>query len=322
MRADRLISLLMLLQTHGQMTAQDLADRLEVSPRTIYRDLDALSASGVPVYAERGPQGGCSLLESYRTNLTGLTDKEVRALFMFTVPGLLADLGADKASQAAMLKLTAALPAPFRPDVDKVRERILLDTAVWFQSEEPTPYLALVQEAVWTDRRLRMTYRRGDGQWVKRLVDPYALVAKANVWYMVAGMYHDFYTFRISRIQEAELSDSVFERPSTFNLPDYWREWCARFEKDMARYEVTLRVSPGGVPLVVQAFGEGVVALLTAAPIGDDGWVEIDLPFASREDACRRLLGLGTAVHVTAPADLRQHLHTIALEVAAAYKTL
>mgnify|MGYP001285333420 CR=1 FL=1 len=320
MRADRLISLLMLLQTHGQMTAQDLADRLEVSPRTIYRDLDALSASGVPVYAERGPQGGCSLLESYRTNLTGLTDKEVRALFMFTVPGLLADLGADKASQAALLKLTAALPAPFRRDADRVRERILLDTAVWFQPEEPTPHLALVQEAVWTDRRLRMTYRRGDGQWVKRLVDPYALVAKANVWYMVAGMYHNFYTFRVSRIQEAELSDSVFERPSNFNLPEYWQTWCAQFEKNTARYTVALRVSPGGVPLVVQVFGEGTVALLTAAPIGDDGWVEISLPFASMEDACRQLLGLGTAVHVTSPPELRQHLHNIALEVAGAYK--
>jgi hypothetical protein len=127
----------MLLQTKGLMTAQDLAERLEVSPRTIYRDLDALSAAGVPVYAERGPQGGCMLLESYRTNLTGLKEDEVRALFMFTVPGLLADLGADKASEAAMLKLTAALPAPFQQDVEQLRHRIHLDTAPWFQPEEP-----------------------------------------------------------------------------------------------------------------------------------------------------------------------------------------
>ncbi|MBK8985840.1 MAG: YafY family transcriptional regulator [Chloroflexi bacterium] len=320
MRADRLISLLMLLQTRGQMTAQELADRLEVSPRTIYRDLDALSTAGVPVYAERGPQGGCSLLDSYRTNLTGLTDKEVRALFMFTVPGLLADLGADKASQTALLKLTAVLPAPFRPDVDKVRERILLDTAVWFQPEEPTPFLPLVQGAVWQERRLRMTYRRGDGQWVKRLVDPYGLVAKANVWYMVAGAHHGTFTFRVSRIQEAEVSDSSFTRPSTFKLTDYWQTWCTRFEQEMAQYTVTLRVSPGGAPLVVQSFGEGMVSLLTAAAAGEDGWTEISLTFASAEDACRRLLGLGTAVHVIAPPELRRHLHTAALEVAAAYK--
>jgi predicted DNA-binding transcriptional regulator YafY len=201
-----------------------------------------------------------------------------------------------------------------------VRERILLDTAVWFQPEEPTPYLSLVQEAVWTNHRLRMTYRRGDGQWVKRLVDPYGLVAKANVWYMVAGAHHSTYTFRVSRIQEAELSESVFERPSSFKLSDYWQKWCARFEKEMVQYPVTLRVSPVGAPLVVQAFGEGMVARLTAAAVGEDGWVEISLPFASLEDACRKLLGLGTAVQVITPPELRRCLHTTALEVAAAYK--
>ena len=166
MRADRLISLLMLLQTNGRMTAEDLSERLEVSTRTIYRDLDALSASGVPVYAERGPQGGCMLMESYRTNLTGLNENEVRALFMFTVPGLLAELGAEKDSEQAMLKLTASLPAPFQKDAKMVQERLLLDPAGWFQGEEPVPYLSLLQEAVWNNQRVRVDYRRGDGQWV------------------------------------------------------------------------------------------------------------------------------------------------------------
>ncbi|MCA9931756.1 MAG: HTH domain-containing protein, partial [Anaerolineales bacterium] len=143
MRADRLISMLMLLQTNGRMTAQELSDRLEVSTRTIYRDLDALSTSGVPVYAERGPNGGCALLDSYRTNLTGLTESEVRALFMFTVPNLLADLGAEKASEAAMLKLTAALPVPFQKDAGEVRARLHLDPVGWFQPKDPVPFLSL-----------------------------------------------------------------------------------------------------------------------------------------------------------------------------------
>jgi predicted DNA-binding transcriptional regulator YafY len=182
MRADRLISLLMLLQTNGRMTADNLAQRLEVSPRTIYRDLDALSSAGVPVYAERGPHGGCMLMESYRTNLTGLNEKEVQALFMFTVPGLLADLGAEKASQAAMLKLMASLPAPFQQDAAFVQQRLHLDPAAWFQPDEDVPFLPLLQTAVWQHKRFRMTYRRGDGQWVKRLLDPYGLVAKASVW--------------------------------------------------------------------------------------------------------------------------------------------
>ncbi|HEX6386024.1 MAG TPA: YafY family protein, partial [Anaerolineae bacterium] len=225
MRADRLISILMLLQANGRMTAQELADRLEVSTRTIYRDLDALSTSGVPVYAERGPSGGCALLDSYRTNLTGLTDKEVEALFMFTVPGLLADLGADKASEAAMWKLTASLPAPFRQDAQRVQERLHLDPAGWFQAEEPVPYLSAVQEALWQEHRLRMVYRRGDGHWVKRLVEPYGLVAKTSVWYMVAASYGQPQVYRVSRIQEAELTDSRFERPQDFDLDAYWQAW-------------------------------------------------------------------------------------------------
>jgi predicted DNA-binding transcriptional regulator YafY len=184
MRADRLLSMLMLLQTHGQMTAEDLAGRLEVSPRTIYRDLEALSGAGVPVYSERGAHGGIALLENYRTNLTGLNRDEVRALFMFTVPGLLADLPAGKSQESARLKLAAALPAPFQKDVSWVRQRIHLDPGGWFHPAEATPFLAVAQEAVWHNRRLKNSYRRSDGIWVKRLLEPYGLVAKAGcgIW--------------------------------------------------------------------------------------------------------------------------------------------
>ena len=318
MRADRLISLLMLLQTKGLMTAQELAERLEVSTRTIYRDLDALSAAGVPVYAERGPQGGCMLLESYRTNLTGLKEDEVRALFMFTVPGLLADLGADKASKAAMLKLTAALPIPFQQDVEQLRHRIHLDAAPWFQPEEPVPYLSLIQEAVWQQKRVRLVYRRGDGLWIKRLVSPYGLVAKTSIWYVVVGIQERHWVYRVSRIMEAEMTDVTFERPSAFNLADYWAQWCRRFERSQEKYVVTIQVTPAGVPLLVQAFGDGLYGVLDSAA-EENGCLTFNLTFASEEAACQQLLGLGTVVEIIEPASLRQKILEMGRELIRLY---
>jgi len=310
MRADRLIAMLMLLQAHGRMTAQELSERLEVSPRTVYRDLDALSASGVPVYAERGPNGGCELLERYRTNLTGLTESEVRALFMFTVPNLLTDLGANKASEAAMLKLTASLPAPFRKDADEVRAKLHLDAAGWFQVKDPIPYLSLLQDAVWQERRVRMEYRRGDGRWVKRLVDPYGLVAKTSVWYLVGLIYGGMpMVYRVSRIQSAELTESRFVRPAAFDLAAFWQEWREKFEQEQAVFPVTLRVHPEGVTALTHQLGEGVMQLVLAAEsMAQDGSVVIELKFASVEDACQKLAGMGTAVQILAPDSLRRHM--------------
>lgn len=325
MRADRLISILMLLQTKGQMTAQELAQRLEVSTRTIYRDLDALSGAGVPVYAERGPNGGCMLMESYRTNLTGLKEQEVRALFMFTVPGLMADLGVDKASEAAMLKLTAALPAPFQQDVERVRERIYLDPAAWFQPAEPTPYLSMIQQALWQQRRVRIDYRRGDGQWVKRLVEPYGLVAKTSLWYMVCGISRfapteSLTVYRISRIQQAELTEYQFERPSHFDLATYWHDWCQHFEQSHHTYPVTLRVTPVGIPTLVRIFGDSLYTLMNqAAPADDDGRLTLSLTFDSLETACEQLLGLGTDIEVITPQSLREHMRQTAVQIAACY---
>src|SRR5437868_4520088 len=219
MRADRLLSLLMLLQARGRMTAHDLAEELEVSERTIYRDVEALGIAGVPVVAERGPGGGCALLDGYRTNLTGLTEAELRALFLSTVSGPLADLGLKEAVNAAMLKLSAALPQVRLHDVDHMRQRVHLDPAAWFQPEEPTPYLNAIQDAVWHDQRLDITYRRVDGRRSKQCVEPYGLVAKASTWYFVGpvvenpriyGVSHikparkEMRTYRVSRVLSAE----------------------------------------------------------------------------------------------------------------------
>ncbi len=306
MRADRLISLLILLQTKGQMTAQELSERLEVSTRTIYRDLDALSAAGVPVYAERGPHGGCALMEGYRTNLTGLKEEEVQALFMLTVPGLLEDLGKDKASESALLKLTATLPQPFQHSADLVRQRIHLDSAPWFQPEEATPHLATVQQALWQQQRLRITYRRADGAWIQQLIDPYGLVAKAGVWYLVANVHQrKLRVYRISRIEEAAITNSHFECPPTFNVADFWSDWVAKFEKSLERYPVTLRVWPKGFPTLVQSFGDSVRRKLAEAKIAtDDGSCLLTFTFESQEAACRQIIGLGTAVKIVEPQEL------------------
>jgi predicted DNA-binding transcriptional regulator YafY len=320
MRADRLISLLMLLQTQGRMTARELAEALEVSERTIYRDMDALSAAGVPVYAERGPGGGCALLDSYRTNLTGLTQDEVCALFMLSVPSPLADLGVSEELKAALLKLAAALPSAHRRDAEHGQQRIHLDAAGWFQPEEPVPHLRTIQAAVWQDRKLHIKYRRGDGTPGERTVAPYGLVAKASIWYLVASRDGQMRVYRVSRVQKARLTDEYFERPAGFDLATFWDQWCKAFETSRPQYPVTLRVAPDFLPVLPQIFGEGIHTLIAhAGPPDDRGRVTLTLTFECLEAARSQVLGLGTQVEVIAPPALRESVLETATRVVAFY---
>jgi predicted DNA-binding transcriptional regulator YafY len=320
MRADRLLALLMLLQSRGRMTAVQLAEQLEVSERTIYRDLDALSAAGVPVYAERGPGGGCALLDSYRTNLTGLTEEEVRALFMLSIPGPLADLGVSQELKAALLKVSAAMPAAYRKNVEGVRQRIYLDAAGWFQPEEPMPHLGTIQEAVWADRRLQVTYRRGDGMQVERRVDPYGLVAKAGIWYLVRALKGRMGVYRVSRVQAAELTEERFERQEGFDLAAYWTEWCVEFEASRPVYPVTLRVAPDLVPTLAHVFGDGIYARVEEArPPDAEGWITLSCTFEHLPMARTQVLGFGTMAEVVEPAELRQSVVEFARGITALY---
>src|SRR5262245_19142227 len=189
MRADRLLSIMLLLQTYRRMTAHDLAERLEVSERTIHRDMEALGVAGIPVVAERGSGGGWSLLGEYRTNLTGLNEAEIQALFLARSPRLLEDLGSGKSAEAAFIKLFAAVPPATRHDAESASQRIYVDVTGWNRSEESVPLLPLLQEAVWRERELRFKYQRGmDDCDVERVVDPLGLVAKGSVWYLVAAI--------------------------------------------------------------------------------------------------------------------------------------
>ncbi len=319
MRADRLISLLMLLQTRGRMTAQALAQELEVSERTIYRDIDALCTAGVPIYGEAGLDGGYALLDSYRTNLTGLSEAEVRALFMLSVPAPLAELGVSRELKSALLKLTAALPAARRPHEEYVRQRFYLDSAGWQRDEEAVPHLKAIHQAVWQDRKLHLTVRTYSFQG-ENLVDPYGLVVKAGAWYLVCAAHGRIRVYRISYLVDARLSDEKFERPADFDLAAYWQASCAEQEQNRSTYSVTVRVAPDFVPVLPRYFGNSIrEKIARAQPPDAEGWITLELAFESLEAARDRLLDFGRGVEVLEPYALRRSLWDVAEQIVALY---
>jgi predicted DNA-binding transcriptional regulator YafY len=323
MRADRLLALLLLLQTRGRMTARALAEELETSVRTVYRDIDALSLAGIPVYTERGRGGGCALLDSFQTNLTGLTENEARALFMLSIPGPLADLGVGQELKAALLKLSAALPVARRQDEELVRQRIHLDSAWWFQGSEPVPHLETVQQAVWQDQKVCLTVRLPYPIYdlAERLVDPYGLVAKAGVWYLVALDKGRFRVYRISQILEARASHESFDRRTDFDLAAFWKTWSAEYEQNRSSYPVVVRVAPALIPLLPLYFGDAVRAQIAqAGPPDADGWITLTLQFERLETARDRILGFGSALEVVAPDALRISVIDFAEQIVAFYR--
>lgn len=319
MRADRLLSILMLLQARGRMTAQQLAQELEVSVRTIYRDMDALSVAGVPVYAERGPGGGCELIGSYRTSLTGLNKDEVRALFMLSIPAPLDELGVSQELKAALRKLTAALPAARRQDEERVRQRIYLDWTDWNQPQEPTPHLRTIQRAVWESRRLHLTYSLEIGPHIiqgERLVNPYGLVAKGGLWYLVYARDDYVQAHQVSIVVEARIADEHFERPADFDLVVFWKEWCARQKESRPFYPVTARMSPGLVSRLPLYFGHRIREIVAqAGPSDAEGWITLTLPFETLVGARERILGFGRAIEVLEPEPLRRSIVDFATQI-------
>ena len=320
MRADRLLSLVMLLQTRGNMTAQALGEELEVSERTIYRDVEALSFAGIPVYTERGPGGGIALLDSYRTSLTGLNRNEVRALFMLSIPAPLDELGVTADLKAALLKLSAALPAVGRDEQIMARQRIHLDSVAWSQPEQPVPHLQTIHQAVWQDFKLQLRYDLGYFGEIELLVDPYGLVAKTTVWYLVCAREDHLRVLRVPDILEARVLDEHFERPSDFNLVTYWQDWCEQNEKRLASFQVEVRVAPELIPYLWTHFGERVADQGTQLEAPDeDGRLTVTLQFERFEEARRRLLGYGRAIEVLEPNVLRKSIKDYAWQVVDLY---
>jgi predicted DNA-binding transcriptional regulator YafY len=311
MRASRLLSILLLLQNRGRLTAQELADELEVSVRTIYRDVEALGAAGVPVYADRGPAGGYQLLDGYRTRLTGLTGQEAESLFLAGMPTAAAELGLGAVLAAAELKLRAALPGALSARAGMLRERFHLDAAGWFQAADHTPHLAALAEAVWHQRRVRLRYRRWKApREVTRLLDPLGVVLKAGRWYLIARADERLRTYRVAYVMALEALDETFERPEGFDLAEYWQAWARRFEASVYKGEAVIRLSPRALELLPGILGTTVAAAArsNAGPPDRDGWVRTVIPVEHPNMAVGDLLRLGSDVELLAPAELRDRL--------------
>ncbi|MFC5148274.1 helix-turn-helix transcriptional regulator [Streptomyces aureoversilis] len=324
MRADRLLSLLLLLQNRGRMTAPELAAELEVSIRTVYRDIEALGASGVPVCADRGPAGGYRLMDGYRTRLTGLTDAEASSLFLAGAPGAARELGLGAVLATAQLKLQAALPAEFAERSRRIQDRFHLDAPAWFRDAEPVPHLATVARAVWEQQVLLVRYRRWNGQVHPepgapepgRPLCPLGIVLKGGTWYLVAmategeaaaGTLGASRTYRISRFLDVDTSGETFERPDGFDLAACWEESSRRLAAALHQGTARLRISPRARRLLPVQFGAvGTRALESAGPPDHEGWVQVEIPVEAQAVAVSDLLRLGTEAEVLGPPELRR----------------
>jgi predicted DNA-binding transcriptional regulator YafY len=321
MLASRLLSLLMLLQSRGRLSAPALARQLEVSVRTVYRDIDSLSAAGVPVYGDPGRNGGYQLRDGWRTQLTGLTSGEARALLLAGMPGPAKALGMGEAAASAHLKLVAALPADWRSDAERVGSRFHLDPVDWFRDAAPADHLREVAHAVWNEQRLRMRYESWT-EVAEREVEPLGLVLKAGAWYVVARRGRVARTYKLTNMHEVQVLAQRFKRPGQFDLAAYWAEATQRFEEGVYHDFATLRASPAGLkrlrqfsPVVAQAVQR------TATRPDADGWVRVTVPIESIEHAARVMLKLGAEAEVREPAGLRARLAQAAREMLALYGT-
>ncbi|MEK8033040.1 WYL domain-containing protein [Ideonella sp. DXS29W] len=306
MRASRLLSIQMLLETRGRMSARALADALEISVRTLYRDIDELTAAGVPVYAERGRAGGFELMRGWKTTLTGLTPSEAQAVFLSGLAGPAADLGLGSDVEQAQLKLLAALPAAWRDDARRVSSRLYLDPIDWYRESEPLPHLATVASAVWEERPVAIHYE----SWKltsRRAIHPLGLVLKAGAWYLVASSGEQARTYRVSNILQAELLDGTVHRPKGFDLTAYWRESVRRFEAQLIQGEAIVRANAAGLKALSHlsaAVAKAVSAI--QRPAADDERVELRIPIESIDHATGQLLRLAPDVEVLGPPALRR----------------
>ena len=319
MRASRLLSILILLQLRQRLTATDLAAEFEVSERTIYRDIDALSAAGIPVYGDRGPGGGFQLLDGYRTRLTGLSADETEALGMIGLPGPAAELGLGAAASAARRKLMAALPTEGGAIADRMAARFHVDPTGWYRGGDATPHLPSIARAVLDGRPLTMRYTgwRDTRDWS---VDPLGLVLKAGIWYLAARRGGKVRIFRLSNIADPVVSDSPFDLPPNFHLASWWHAEQARFEAELFAVSATVRASKEGCTRLAAQSPRGAAAVANAGPVDADGWRTMAMQVEDSDHGARDMLALGPEVEVMAPESFRRRIGDLAREIAARHR--
>lgn len=303
MKSDRLLSVLMLLQARGRATERELAEQLEVSQRTVHRDLEALSAARVPVVALRGAQGGWELAKGWRTQVPGLDEAELRALLM-AQPRVVGHPRLAAAAESALNKLMASLPGPMREQAATMRERLLVDPTGWHETGEDLSMLAAVQDAVARERKLSFDYTRADGEKAPRTVDPLGLVAKGLSWYLVARAPHGIRTYRVSRMAGVTVLALGFERPKKFDLAAYWKKSTEELERSKKRYPAVLRVTQEAARhLHGWCATRPVDGAATCGP--DAEWLVLQADFDGERHALFVVLGLGAGAEVVSPPELR-----------------
>jgi predicted DNA-binding transcriptional regulator YafY len=322
MRASRLLSIMMLLQAKGRMSAESLSEELEVSVRTIYRDIDQLSAAGVPVYADIGRNGGFALLDGWRTRLTGLTAPEARALFLSGLPGPASELGLGDEVAQAELKLLAALPADWQMEATRMSSRFHLDPKGWFSTGPRPEFLQAIAEAVWSETRITIKYDSWT-QISERTVEPLGLVLKGGVWYLVAQRETGLRTYRMSQILALTPTDERFQRPADFDLPRHWRQSTASFEREIYVGVARVRATRTGISRLKDISQRCKDEIEAQTPVfDDDGWAELDVPIEEERWASREMTRAGAEVQVLAPERLRLRMIEIATKLAKSYGLL
>nr|WP_174257577.1 WYL domain-containing protein [Phytoactinopolyspora alkaliphila] len=303
------MTILFTLQRQRGMTASELADQLEVSVRTVYRDVAALQEAGVPLWTEPGPGGGIRLVDGWRTRLDGLTGDEAAALFLAGAPAAVSDLGLGAVLTAAESKVIATLPPELRGRARRLRERFHLDAPGWFGREDAPVHLGVVADAVWSGKRLDLMYRRADRR-VQRRLDPLGLVLKAGVWYVVAAHEGQVRTYRVARIDDAALADEPVVRPEGFELARWWAESAAAFDRSLLRFSCRVKLSPHAMRKLKHVMGpvSADAALGSAEPPDDDGWRIVTLPAEGEDVVATQLVALAPGVEVLEPVTLREVL--------------
>lgn len=318
MRADRLISILMHLQNR-RMTAKELSQLLEVSERTIYRDIDALCSSGVPIQADSGLGGGFSLPPDYRTKVDGLNTSEIHALFLQMNEEPFKSLGISQSMKSAWLKLFNSLSAPLQVDVEWIRNRVFLDMGGWRKRQENEGWLKRVQQSVWEQRKAFAMYKDRFHARHELELEPYALVMKTGTWFVVGRSGEEIRSFLITRFESFELTDQRFERMEGFDLETYWHQWITDYGRKQSQYRVILEGDARALSQIAK-MGGVVLESGTSKEPGQEGWLEAQVSFENIESALSALLAQGRQVHILAPQELRERIRELVVSLAALYR--